>query len=75
MSLTPQQVTAWTSAIAGLAGAGVSIGKGFKSLFDDAHPELTPAERDAAYDAILKDDLVKIALAAQAAGPAAPGAG
>jgi hypothetical protein len=72
MSLTPQQLSAWTSAIAGLAGAGVQIGKSLKGAFSEAHQDLTPAEADAAWQAILQDDLVKASLAAQAAGPAAP---
>jgi len=66
--MTPAQLQAWASAAAALASGGVMIGTLIKSWIPQAHPDLTPEQLAADYAAIMADDLVRAALAAQAAG-------
>lgn len=70
--MTPEQLTAWIQVAQLLAGVGVDIAQHIKGWFSSAHPELTPEQQDAAYQAIMDDDNVRIAIATAASQPDSP---
>lgn len=66
--MTAVQVQAWISVAVGLASAGVQIAGVLKGWMGQAHPNLSPEQLSAAYDAIIQDDIVRAAFARKAAG-------
>jgi hypothetical protein len=77
--MNPTQVTAWIQVITLLADAGIGIEHRIMDLLHIGSPQLTDAEIQAAYDAILADDGVREAFARAASqgddppSPAPPG--
>lgn len=73
--MTPQAVTAWIQVAQLLVPIGVNVGTVIHGWITQAHPTATPEETHAVYLAIMQDDTVRAALAAQAAksDPNAPG--
>lgn len=62
----PASIMVWVQVTQALAGIGVDVAHKIGGLIHHAHPELSAAEQKAIYDAIMADDTVRAALAAQA---------
>ena len=65
----PDQVQAWISVVQVLASIGVNVAQSIKAMIHAGHPTLTDAEIDAAYAAILADDVVRGDFADRASRP------
>lgn len=65
--MTPEQIKAWAATATVLTEAGVFVGRFLHGWINQAHPSLTPEQRNDAYEAIIADDTVRAALAVQAA--------
>lgn len=66
--MDPNQLQAMVQVVQVLIAAGYALGEKIAGMVHALHPDLSPAERDALCDAIMADDAVRAALAAQAAG-------
>jgi len=64
--VNPNELTAWIQVAQVLAGIGIQVADKIKSLIHTAQPNLTDADLDAAYAAILADDAVRAAFADKA---------
>jgi hypothetical protein len=67
--MNPETLNAWINVAQLLAGIGINIGKTIGGWIHEAHPNLTPEELKAAYEAIIADDVVRAELARQASLP------
>ena len=67
--MTSDQLSGWITVAQVLAAVGINIVDKIKAMIHAAHPDLPQEEIDAAYMAILDDDAVRGALAAQASRP------
>lgn len=66
--MDPSAVTAWIQVAQILANIGIDVAGKIKGIFKAAHPDLTDAQVQQAYDALMADATVREALARQAAG-------
>lgn len=66
--MTPEQAGAWAEVIVKLASVGVQVANLIHGWITQAHPNLTPEQTHAAYQALMARDDVIEALAKQAAG-------
>lgn len=67
-NVTPDQVRAWVTTVAGLTQAGLQVAHLIQGWVGQAQPTLTSEEKQAVYDAIMADDAVRAAFSRKAAG-------